>query len=211
MTTEWYSSHPERSSLSVARSLSKWCRIWARKVALEDFTSCAGHPHCGLTPALLATISENLCWCSDEDLKPLSITVDSSLLEQKELGANDRKWRGTFLMKRWLIIQHCSTRIYVFFSSHPQPRQQRCRQKPCCWQAMSSPFTSGSQNMIVGNKWPQKYVAVTKPRRSKQHIPQNFLSSSRWYISPELFRGMQAPGLLPGELMLQGMKMRTNR
>ena len=97
------------------------------------------------------------------------------------------------------------------FSSHPQPKQQRYRQKPCCGQAISSSFTSGSQNMTVGNKWPQKYMAVTKPRRSEQHVPQNFLSSSRWYISPELFREMQAPGLLPGELMLQGMKTRTNR
>lgn len=38
------SSHPERSSLSAACSLSKRCRIWVQKVALEVFTSCTGHP-----------------------------------------------------------------------------------------------------------------------------------------------------------------------
>lgn len=115
MTMTWSSSHPEHSSLSVARSLSKWCRIWVRKVALEVFTPCTGYPCCALTPALLSHhLRKPLFtqwWRSHRE----SIMMDSSLLEQRELmTANDRKCHGTFLRDRGLIIQHWSTWVYVF-------------------------------------------------------------------------------------------------
>lgn len=52
LTWPWHGLQAiQSSSLSVQRSLSRWCRIWAQKVALEFFSPCTGHPRTWSDPS----------------------------------------------------------------------------------------------------------------------------------------------------------------